>query len=256
MKTIIIISKKDPASMNIYSLLKNENLEKYNTKIHLVEKESIFCEKLDKQIQADLFIFATKHESESKIPSLCVHSPGNWSKAELGGQDRKLCIAPALHLRSAFLKLVELNKEYKLNFDVVQECTHHGPYLEKPTMFIEIGSSLEQWKNKIAGKIIVETIFSIISTSPEKCKIAFGIGGLHTTPNFKKLLYKGIAVGHVCPKYMLRYLDKDLILQAIKKTHPKNDLIVLDWKGLKQHKQKIVAMLNELNLDYKRIDKL
>lgn len=239
--------------MNIKDFLDKDLLKKHNAELHLIEEESIFAENIDKEIEADFFIFATKHRSEKGVPSLCVHSPGNWAKAELGGQDRKLCVAPALYLRSALIKLNELNEKYKLNFDVVQEVSHHGPLISKPIMFIEIGSQLEQWQDKTAAKIIAEAIYYLISKEPEKVKTAFGIGGLHTTPNFKKLvLEKNIALGQVCPKYMLEHLNKELILQAIEKTFPKNDLIILDWKGLGPYKQKVVGMLNELDLEYKR----
>lgn len=253
MKFAVIISKKDSAGMNIKGFLDTGFLEKHNAVIHLLEEESVYAENIDQKVKADLFIFATKHRSEKGAPSLSVHSPGNWAKAELGGQNRKLCIAPALYLREGLIKLNQLNEKTKLDFDVVQECTHHGPYLEKQAMFIEIGSAQKEWENKTAGKIIAETIHFLISEKPENVQTAFGIGGLHTTPNFLKLILdKNIALGHVCPKYMLEYLNKELILQAIEKTHPKNDLIILDWKGLKTEKQRIVGMLDELGLEYKR----
>ena len=76
---------------------------------------------------------------------------------------------------------------------------------------------------------------------------AVAIGGLHTMPNFKKvILGSDVAIGHCCPKYMLEYLDIDLLLQAVDKSVPKSRLIVIDWKGLGPHKQKITELCDQL----------
>ncbi len=269
MKIAVISSKKDPAGMNIANslrllyLFKATNykfekepiyeLESTETKLYITETDSIHCENIDKKIEADLFIFATKHQSQAKIPSLSAHAPGNWGKAEFGGKDRQLCIAPANYLKEAIIKLEELNN---LGFEVVQECTHHGPYLEKPVMFIEIGSSEEQWSNKEAGKIIAEVIYHLVTAEIPDYKTAFGIGGQHTTTNFKKIVLKtDIALGHACPKYNLENLDEEMLEQALTKSTSSANIVILDWKGLKENKQKIVDMLKKQDIDYTRTDK-
>ena len=147
--------------------------------------------------------------------------------------------------------LSELAKD--TNFDVIQECTHHGPFLKKPSMFIEIGSEIEQWQNKDAADIIARAILILISEEVEECRSAVGIGGLHHTPNFKKLILNSdIAIGHVCPKYMLEHLDKEMIEQAIERTVPKAELVILDWKGLREFKKRISAMVEEMGIEVKR----
>ena len=55
---------------------------------------------------------------------------------------------------------------------------------------------------------------------------------------------------------MLGMLDKRMILQAIEKTIPKPDFILLDWKGLGKEKQRIVRLLDEMKIEYKRSDLL
>lgn len=276
----IIVSKKDPAGMNIAECLRNYNLTELDAGLYEVEKESIFNENIDKEIEADLFIFATKHQSEAKVPSLSCHVPGNWGKAEFGGEDKKLCIAPAVYLKEVFLLLNKgISRDLShpknpppptSNLQVTLECTHHGPYLEKPCFFIEIGSSEEQWKNKEYGEVIAKTIINILknknnnpahppppSSSEKGVKVVFGIGGPHYCSNFNKVLLRtDIAVGHVCPKYQLENLDKEMILQAISRTKEKVDFVLLDWKGLGKEKQRIVDMLNELNLEFKRTDQI
>lgn len=82
--------------MNIAGFLEKEDLSKYNAKLYLIEKESIYNENIDKEIEAEQFIFATKHQSSQGVHSLSCHSPGNWSIAEAGGENKKLCIASAV----------------------------------------------------------------------------------------------------------------------------------------------------------------
>ena len=55
---------------------------------------------------------------------------------------------------------------------------------------------------------------------------------------------------------MLDNLDKEMIKQAVSKTYEKLDFVLLDWKGLGKHKQRIVDILQELRIEYKRTDKL
>jgi D-aminoacyl-tRNA deacylase len=264
MQIAIICSTKDEASMNIreqllpyfketdkkfdnHNIYKKQN-KKNNLTLYTTDTEPVYCENIDKKIDADLFIFATKHVSKSGIHALSVHFPGNWGKAELGGKDKKLCIAPSSFLKEAFLELEKLDTDY----EIIQECTHHGPYLKKPVMFIEIGSDVKQWKDKKAGKHIAEVILKITKKIP-KYKTVIAFGGLHHSPNFKKILLNTeFSVSHVCPKYNLENLDAKMIKQAIEKTQEKVDFIVLDWKGLGQEKQGIIELLKELNIKYKK----
>lgn len=262
-KIAIITTTDDKASVNIKECLLElydweedgefDSLPIYSlgkAKLYTTNTTSIFCEDIDEKIDADLFIFATKHQSKAGIPSLCCHTPGNWGKAEAGGKDREVCTAPASYLRAAFLKLKELND---INFEVVQECTHHGPFLIKPVMFIEIGSTEEQWIRKDCGKIIAKAIYYLITEEIEECKAALAIGGLHTMPNFTKYYEKtDIAFAHCCPKYNLENLDKAMILEAMEKTVEDCTEIYLDWKGLKQYKERIKLLLEELGIEFKR----
>jgi D-aminoacyl-tRNA deacylase len=261
MQTAIIVSKKDPAGMNISSFLEKADLKKLNATLYKVEKESIYNENLDKEIEADLFIFATKHQSAKGVNSLSCHAPGNWSKAEAGGKDKQLCIAPAILLKEAFLELNQLGKD--IDNEITLEVTHHGPYLEKPCMFIEIGSNEENWKNQEAGNIIANVILNLLNkiddimNNKNNYQIAVGIGGPHYANTFnRRLLKTDIAIGHICPKHNLGNLSKELIQQAIDKTTPKPDFILLDWKGLGKEKQRILEILKELNIEIKKSNKI
>ncbi|MDP7180468.1 MAG: D-aminoacyl-tRNA deacylase [Candidatus Woesearchaeota archaeon] len=261
MKTAIIVSKEDPAGMNIAECLSEYDLDKLNAELFIRKKESIFNEGIDEEVDADLFIFATKHQSAKGVHSLSCHAPGNFGKAEAGGKDKKLCVAPAVLLKEAFLKLNEFGE--RLGHEITLEVTHHGPYLEKPCMFIEIGSDEDNWKNNESGKVIAKVVVDLLERiddimgNSKKYEIAFGVGGLHYGKTFgRRVLEKDIAIGHICPKYQFENLDKEMILEGINRTHEKVDFVLLDWKGLGKEKQRIVDMLNELGLEFKRTDKI
>ncbi|MFH1642585.1 MAG: D-aminoacyl-tRNA deacylase [Nanoarchaeota archaeon] len=254
MKTAIIISKQDPAGVNIAECLTDYSLEELDAKIYPQEKESIYCEEIDKEINADLFIFATKHQSIKGVNSLSCHCPGNWGKAEAGGKDKNLCIAPALYIKEIFLLLNRLNT---LDFEVTMECTHHGPYLDKPSFFIEIGSNNEQWTNIDAGKIIAQVIIEFLkklkNNAIKTYEVAVGIGGTHYLSKLNKFqLNSYIAIGHTCPKHMLKELDEKMIIQSIEKTTPKPDFMLLDWKGLGKEKANIIELLTRLRIPFKK----
>jgi D-aminoacyl-tRNA deacylase len=204
--------------------------------------------------KADLIIFCTKHQSASGIHSLSTHCPGNWGKADYGGVDGKLCVNPVAFTNLAYMKLKEVNEKNKLNYEVIMECTHHGPYIKTPCAFIEIGSDLESWKREDAGKAIAEVLVSILPDFtfelPSKIPVAFGIGGLHHTPEFAKRIERGESyISHVCPKYMLNNLTEESIVNAITNSVPKCNLIMIDWKGLGQEKERILPIIEKVSKD-------
>lgn len=259
----IISSKLDPASVNIKKFLiegfdfretdivfENESVYiKGNIKLYTLNKELVFCEKLDKKIDADVFIFASKHQSKTQIPSLTVHSIGNWGKAELGGKDCTLVQNSALFQSDLFINL----QRNMLKFDVVNEATHHGPYLGKPSVFIEIGSAEKEWNNEDAGKVVANAIIEATKVKRKGGEVAVGVGGLHTCTNFNKSISnRDVSIAHFCPKYALEFLNEEMIHEAIKKTIEKVDYLILDWKGLKSEKERIIRIIRDLGIDYRK----
>jgi len=258
MKFCVVASKKDKAGMNIV-----EEIKKFSfLPVYLTEKEIINAENIDKEqnIQEDFIIFASKHESREKRKTLSIHAPGNWKKAEMGGKEGKVCKTSALFLKHLFKILnqkVEEQEEIKKNYQVTLEVTHHGPYIEKPCCFIEIGSSEEEWQDKKAGKVIARTIKkatdSFNQEARKKYKPAIGIGGKHYCPNFNKIqLNSEIALSHIIPQYIFP-IDEKQVIEAIEKTKEKISLAIIDWKGLKsKERQKAIIILEKLNMPYKR----
>jgi len=272
-KISIVSSSNDPAGSNIRNNLihqfgfektdekfESKDIFEFKTenkiiKLYLTNTELVYSENIDQKIDADVLIFASKHRSKENTPSFAVHAIGNWNEARLGGKDKHLCPSSAILLKNLFLKL---NENAKLtNYEITLEATHHGPFVEKPAVFVEIGSTEEEWNDRLNGEIIAKTIMDAIENENNNYKVSIGIGGMHYCSNFNKIVLRtDIALSHICPKYALQSLDEKLISQAIKKTNEKVDFVLLDWKGLGTEKQRIVEMLKNLNLEFKRTDKI
>jgi len=278
MKYAIIVSTEDPAGINIkeclLSLFSFENTGQYrnypvysyiNLDLYTIDIGTVFADNLDKGIDADIFIFATRHQSKEGIHSLSCHSPGNFGKAEYGGKDSELCVAPARMLKKAYLELLSYS-DLVPDHNITLEATHHGPIINKPVMFIEIGSTEEHWGNKVAGEIIAKTIVKITSDEIVEGehvnddvggRVAFAIGGPHYCNNFNKDLERSdIMIGHICPKYALINLDKGMIEKAIARTYEKVDCILLDWKGLGREKERLKKIFEEIKIEVIRTDKI
>ena len=280
MDIAIISSEKDLASMNIRSSLLNnfdfrksdekfDNNESYNLKIgdnsvklYLLNNEMIYADDINKKINADFFVFISRHVSKENTPAFTAHSIGNWGNAEFGGKSNTLCPSSAVFLKRVFLELAEKAKG-KRGYETALEATHHGPFIEKPALFIEIGSAEKEWADESNGAIIAGTIIDSIKNndkiaySKNNDKIAIWLGGTHYCNNFVKIAQrKNIAFSYICPKHSLAKLDKNLLGEAIRKTEEKVDFAVLDWKGLGQEKQRIIQMLDKIGLKYERSDVL
>jgi len=271
-KIAIVVSKKDLAGQTIKKVMLNSGLfsllnelfdgnNVYNYKnFFLIELNElqIFADYLN-EFNADFFVFASRHSSSKSIASLSVHSIGNYSKAELGGKNNTLIKSSAILSRNYFLGLKKFYSSFNLQgFELVPEVTHHGPYIEKPALFIEVGSTEKEWLNENAAKLITKTILECTSFEKEKEIIAIGLGGTHYAYNFAKLIEReNYAFSHICPKHALKNLNENMLYQMIEKTMEEVNEIVLDWKGLGKEKQRIKEMLElfvkENNLKIKKI---
>ncbi len=267
MKFAIICSVLDPAGLTIKeNLLEQAHWEESgvfdthpvyshkNLRLYTITTRLIRTEDLDTKIDADVFLFASKHVSKEAVPSLTCHVIGNWDAADYGGRARTLVSAPAALMRACYLEMMKFADQLP-HHEITLEATHHGPYQEKPALFIEIGSNEEQWKDQKSGEILAKVILSITSKTFVSTEIGFGIGGLHYCNNFLKVLERtDIALGHICPKYMLESLDEDMIRQAMEKSGA--SFVLLDWKGLGKEKERIVSLLEKMDVEMRRVEKV
>jgi len=238
----------------IYDYQGQDKLQLITTRRKIIEADHL------NEFTTDLFIFTSKHESAAKIPALLTHSTGNWTvEAKFGGHPHELGIAPAYAIKEAFLELHNQKAQLNLEqYDVSLEVSHHGPTnLNAPIIFIEVGSTPDQWSDKKAVAAVVHATMRVASTR-NRYNTVIGIGGGHYAPEFNHLLLKTeYAISHIAPKYVLDTISESMIKQAIERSFEKVELCVLDWKGMKSHhREALLQILEELNLSFIKVRKL
>lgn len=247
---LIIASTEDLAGMNIVDKLlkkrdwaeigKFEDNPCYSVEdfaLVTINQYHLHCDNIDLAVKErlgitpDVVIFASKHRSESGLSTLTVHPIGNFSKAELGGRDRALVPSHPGMMTEALRILKVKAKDAHLEYRVSLEATHHGPYLETPTFFIEIGSLEPQWRDEKAAELIAETI---LETRTTDYPVAVGIGGGHYAPRITDVaLARRISFGHIIPSYAIEKVDDEILEMTIKRT-PNASMVYFHRKAMKK----------------------
>ena len=214
------------------------------------------------ELKPDYLIFASRHTSKTTRPAFLVHTTGNWSKnADFGGDPQDLSKTSGLLHKAGFISLIEQKSPLIFSeFSLDIEVTHHGPtILEKPLIFMELGSSKEEWEIDDAGELLTNAIINAIykfSKFKEESNqlIGLGFGGTHYAPNFHRLVRnKNIAMSFICPKYYIQGLDRGLVKKMIDNTSEEVDYFVVDWKGTNyEDKKHLIPLLEEFNIPIKK----
>ena len=266
MRFAIVYSIKDKAGINIVNQLKKFNYLPHVPVIEL-KKETVFSEDLNKKKypelkNIDFLVFASKHQSKEKTPSLSLHAPGNFRNADFGGKPGKVCNTSAFVLKYLFQELnknVNESEEIKNKYQITLECTHHGPLIDIPCCFIELGSSEEQWGDEIAASVIAKTIASLQNFEANKSWIpAILIGGPHYVPSGNKIqLNSEYAISHIIPEYVFP-LTESMLKETIEKTMETLNTAILDWKGCgkSEERQKTINLLNQLGFKHIRTNNI
>jgi D-aminoacyl-tRNA deacylase len=248
---LVLATVDDVASSNIASRLREEFgfvessltfmsrpvyrlvLDGREVRLAVVGGEMVYLEELGEMAGADLVVFVSRHESRSGSPILSVHVPGNLSSAEFGGLPGRVSVAPANAMRAALRMMAEQRDLLGLKgFEVYYEGTHHGPSLDVPSMFVEIGSSVKEWADPLAGKAVACAAMAAV-TNRSVVEAAVGVGGSHTNRRLTNLgLEFDLAFGHIIPGYAFKWLTPELIKQCVERTLEKDPTVVLDWKGI------------------------
>ncbi len=230
---LIVTSPEDNASMNIRArLLELASWEERGAfqgkpvlrrdDFRMVQVEEIHLEEdlVDERVAkalgepVDVVIFASRHRSEKRIPTLTVHPIGNYSSADFGGRPGTLC-PTAPNLMTSALRNLKRNAA-GLDWDVSFETTHHGPLVNSPVFYIEIGSYEELWDRKDAAEAIARSILEI---KDEGDPVVMCIGGGHYAPRFTVVaLSRKVAFGHMAANYALEALKPDMMLQMSTKS--------------------------------------
>ena len=231
----------------------------------LTTEPLIFLEKLKvggTNLKPDLIIFASRHTSKTARPAFLVHSTGNWgNSADFGGKPQDLSNTSALLHKAGFESLREQIEKFKIpDFSLDMEVTHHGPTtLDIPLIFMELGSSKQEWLIKEAGELvanaIVNAVFKFLDFKKENNQqIGLGFGGTHYAPNFNRLITNhNIALSFICPKYYIQELNEYIIRMMIDNTLEKIDYFIVDWKGTNsQDKKHLIPLLEEFNIPIRK----
>jgi len=217
----------------------------------------IYHEDLDKEVEGlgvkvDEVIVMSKHSAKSGQPALTAHPIGNFHENEFGGREGALVKANPALMTDALRRIVLRNDmpENQLCFEV----THHGPWLEKPTFFIEVGSVQEQWENKHAAEILAHVIEEL-DPHPEY-PVAVGMGGGHYAPRFTEvaLNYK-VNFGHMLPNYQMEGRDDEDIIRMLGLACEASDtkLVYFHKKSVKKPEARRLSSLIE-SAGFEQID--
>jgi D-aminoacyl-tRNA deacylase len=271
---LVVASNKDPASLNIKrQILRNHNFKVttkterepiYEAEINLkqvklvtLKSESIHAQNLTSKFpEARLIVFISRHTSISGKPTLSVHTSGNLGDAQYGGIPKKVSISPANAMREALKEMMRIKQEKHLDYEISYEGTHHGPSLNVPTMFVELGSSAEQWKDEDAADAVARAAMEAISTFGSfSVRTVLGIGGPHYNSKFTSLALKNsMAFGHIIPKYAVAQTGELMLKECIKKTFEKVEAIILDWKGIKgEDKPRLRENIEKIDLPAEKV---
>ena len=283
MNILLFFAKDNIASKNLFNLINNKyefnlietknNSELYNVKelnCHAINFDSNMINwdhiKDEFKLDYDLILVASSHKAESGTKSLTLHFTGNFNEIMGSGNAKELSYAPAFICSKGIQILNERNDKNFLNFEISLETTHHGPTsLNIPLVFIEVGSSENEWNDINAIKTLSEAIIDIIiyfsnekNYKEELNKDSYiGFGGGHYAQEFSKIALMGINFGHIAPKHYIDSLDNNMLNQMIKKTIPKPKGIIIDWKSLNtQTREKIVPLFEKNNYIILKSDKL
>ena len=189
----------------------------------------LYSDYLDKQYEMETsrslseVLFLSRHVAASGRPSLTLHAIGipgaspHGEVAEYGGRNG-MTVPPSPRFASLFRRLDQIANRTGIieEFEITLETTHHGPILDTPTLFIEIGSTEEHWGRQDAAEVWADVLAEEFGFEEElevrgAKEIAFiGLGGGHYAPRHQAIL-RGTSAhcGHLLASYSLPFILPD-----------------------------------------------
>lgn len=253
---VILFSSLNPASKNIaLNLIRSCPFERRGEEwfwgnIRLLDTRSEITE-VPTDFDTDYLIVLSSHKAEKKRKMLTAHFPGNWRDAKYGGKPRCLNVAWGSRLK---ILIEELKKANTLGWPIYIEADHHGPLSNLPIIFVEIGSTEEEWKDKRAGLSVALAVKNAVRRN-ESYRSFFGVGGGHYAIHFTDIVLRSeYAVGHIAPKYVLDDIDLKLFKEAIEKNVERvEDVFVLRKETNTRQRNKIRSFCSLLGIRYSEV---
>lgn len=213
----------------------------------------IHSEELDSKIEGalgispDRFVFMSTHRSKTNTPAITFHPIGNYSEALLGGRPRTL--APSCPGLMTGLMLAMAGKKHD-GYQVTYEATHHGPFMDRPSMFAEIGSDEQAWTDEEAGLAMSRVL---LSTADAEGINAVGVGGGHYCARFKEIAQKRkVNFGHFIPNHALQFVDEGMAQEIAEKSPGTAHFAIHEDKKHREEIDRVASALEAAGL--KRLD--
>ena len=215
-----------------------------------LDKLPIYEENLDALVKTELFIFLSRHRSSKGVASFTVHPLGNWAgSSEAGGKPRMLSMAAPFQMRNM---LSQISSGNDTGIGVTYEATHHGPLLDTPSFFVEVGGSEAITERHY--DVLARSVCDYVSSEHEDLgKVAVAVGGTHYPEKFTKLALEGkYSFCHIMPRHSCVYAD--MLSMAVQRSVPVAECAVIEWKGIGAPEREVaIKRLGELGLDYVRV---
>ena len=220
-------------------------------------------------------IFPSRHSAASGNPSLTLHPIGTMqvphdSTPQYGGRAAD-CPPPNPRIAAWWRELNKVASNLD-DFDLSLETTHHGPWVETPSLFIEIGSTEATWGHEGAATLLAGIIYRGLGLDggdglgnwPGNGRVVITLGGGHYAPRGNFLgMHEDVWIGHMLATYALPFekdddgtisgMWKNSLLKAIDSTkiaYPGGEIVCsMDKKAFKGwQRQAIRDLLEELNV--------
>ena len=264
--------------------------DEFEVQILLIDDLHILADGIDKEheertgFMVDEVLVLSKHASASQVPSLTLHAIGvpgeipHGERARSGGIKGK-AVPPSTRFGDMFRTMRNIAKEASLDeeYDITLEATHHGPLLDCPTLYLEIGSSEERWADSRAGQVWAKTISSCLGMSKNSRQrkwlgegdVMVGLGGGHYAPRHKAIISETeVWVGHILANYSIVFEEPEESLppsgpwehsvrtavESTRAAFPGGNVFAhLDRKSFKAwQRQALSSLLSELDVPVRR----
>lgn len=259
---LLVESAADPASVNIADRLRElvdwdrkglfegeRVLAHGDLRMITIEGMHITDENLHERLPPSLtdpevVVYLSRHKSESGKPTLSVHPIGNFVGAPYGGQEGTVVPAHPGWMAGILEALDARDTE---GYEVTYEATHHGPYLEHPTLFYELGSTEDEWTDEAAARVLAE---ALLDADPVEDRPAvLWVGGGHYCPKVNDRVRAGELVpGHIIPGWAAGPDVEDRTLEHAVEAIPGCEGFVLE-PDASSDERKLAERLQQLGVE-------
>ena len=257
--------------------------------ILLIDDLHILADGIDKEhevstgVSVDEVLVLSKHASASEVPALTLHAigvPGETPHGESArsGGIKGQAVPPSTRFGDMFRTMRKIAIEASLDkeYDITLEATHHGPLLDSPTLYLEIGSDEERWADSRAARVWAQTISICLGMSedtqqrewPGDGDVMIGLGGGHYAPRHKAIISETeVWVGHILANYAIVFEDQEepspagpwkhsvrTAVESTRSAFPGGNVFAhLDRKSFKGwQRQALSSLLSELDVPVRR----